>query len=149
MKLLLVSSSGGHLAQLMSLRSWWTDHERVWVTSDKPDARSLLEDEVVLYAHEPTTRNPVNMVRNFSLAWSTIRREKPDVIVSTGAGVAPPFFVAAALLRVQRVYLEVYDRIDSRTMSGRLCYPLANRFLLQWEEQQRLYPKGIQIGRVL
>ena len=149
MKLLFVSSSGGHLAQLMSLRPWWHDHERIWVTSDKPDAHSLLADEEVVFAHEPTTRSLTNLVRNFRLAWRTIKRERPDVVVSTGAGVAPPFFLAAAMQRVQRVYLEVYDRIESATLSGRLCYPLSNRFLLQWEEQQRLYPKGIQVGRVL
>jgi hypothetical protein len=47
------------------------------------------------------------------------------------------------------VYVEVYDRIDVPTLTGRLCYPLASRFLLQWEAQKRFYPRGEVIGRLL
>jgi hypothetical protein len=47
------------------------------------------------------------------------------------------------------VYVEVYDRIDSPTMTGRLCYPFSDLFLLQWEEQRRNYPKGQVIGSLL
>jgi beta-1,4-N-acetylglucosaminyltransferase len=47
------------------------------------------------------------------------------------------------------VYVEVYDRIDSPTMTGRLCYPFSDLFLLQWEEQRGHYPKGKVIGSLL
>ena len=48
--------------------------------------------------------------------------------------------------RIKTVYLEVYDRIDSATLTGRLCRPLSSLFLVQWEEQQRLYPGARVIG---
>ena len=63
--------------------------------------------------------------------------------------MAFPFFVAAKLHRVRTVYIEVYDRVDSATLTGRLCYPLSDLFLLQWEGQQRFYRKGKVIGRLL
>ncbi|MCP3939244.1 MAG: UDP-N-acetylglucosamine--LPS N-acetylglucosamine transferase [Actinomycetia bacterium] len=149
MKMLLVSSNGGHLHQLLALRSWWEQHDRVWATAEKPDAESLLEGERVVWSNHPTTRNAPNMVRNFFLANRVISNFKPDVVVSTGAGVAPPFFLAAKMRRISTVYLEVYDRLDSRTMAGSMCYPMSDRFLLQWEEQRSLYPRGIVVGRVL
>lgn len=149
MKLLLVSSSGGHLTQLMALRPWWEKHDRLWVTSDMTDTRSLLADERVLWGNSPTTRNLPNMARNLRLAYRVIRSEQPDVVISTGAGIAPPFFLVARLRRVSTVFLEVYDRLDSTTLAGRMCYPLSDRFLLQWDEQRRLYPRGIVVGRVL
>jgi hypothetical protein len=71
------------------------------------------------------------------------------VIVSDGAGVAFPFFVVAKLHRVKTVYLEVYDRIDSRTLTGRLCYPITDLFCVQWEEQRTLYPRAELIGTLL
>ncbi len=119
------------------------------MTFDTADAVSLLADEQVVWAHHPTTRNLVNAVRNLGLAWFTLRRERPDVVVSDGAGVAVPCFVVAKLLRIKTVYVEVYDRIDSRTLTGRLCYPITDLFCVQWPEQQRLYPKAELIGRLL
>ena len=149
MKVALVSSSGGHLLQLHQLRPWWEKHERVWVTFEMPDSRSLLAGERVFWAHHPTTRNVRNLLRNAVLAWRGLRRERPDLVVSTGAAVAFPFFLLGRILRVKTVYVEVYDRIDLPTLTGRLCYPLSDRFLLQWDSQKRFYPRGQVIGRLL
>jgi UDP-N-acetylglucosamine:LPS N-acetylglucosamine transferase len=149
MRLLLVCSSGGHLAQLHRLRPWWSGHDRLWVTFATPDARSLLEDEEVVWAYHPTTRNVPNAVRNLGLAWRLLRRYRPDVVVSDGAGVAVPFFLAARVLRIHTVFVEVYDRIERPTLTGRLCYPLSDLFLLQWPEQRRFYPRALMLGRLL
>lgn len=149
MKVALVCSSGGHLAQLHRLKGWWERHDHVWVSFDTVDAVSLLEGERVIWAHHPTTRNAKNALRNLVLAWRTMRRERPDVVVSDGAGVAVPFFAIAKLLGAKTVYVEVYDRIDTSTMTGRLCYPITDLFLVQWEEQERLYPRARSIGPLL
>jgi UDP-N-acetylglucosamine:LPS N-acetylglucosamine transferase len=144
-----VCSSGGHLAQLHRLRGWWLRHDHFWVTFDTPDAVSLLEGERVDWAHHPTTRNVKNTLRNLWLAWQVLAREQPDVVVSDGAGVAVPFFLLAKLRGIKTVYLEVYDRIDTRTLTGRLCYPMTDLFCVQWEEQRRLYPRSRLIGTLL
>ncbi|MCD0447819.1 UDP-N-acetylglucosamine--LPS N-acetylglucosamine transferase [Actinocorallia sp. API 0066] len=149
MKVLLVCSPGGHLAQLHRLRPWWSRHERVWVTFDKADAVSLLRDETVRWGHHPTTRNLPNLARNLLLAFRMLLRDRPDVIVSTGAGVALPFFVLGRLLGCRTVYIEVYDRVDSATLTGRLCTPFTDLFLLQWEEQKKVYPHGVVLGPLL
>ncbi len=149
MKALLVCSSGGHLAQLYQLRPWWCQHDRTWVTFADPQAESLLVGETVVPAFAPTTRNIPNALRNLRLAIRVIRAERPDVLVSDGAGVAFPFFLIGRLLRVRTVYLEVYDRISRPTLTGRLCYPLTELFLLQWPEQAVHYPRGQVIGCLL
>jgi Oligosaccharide biosynthesis protein Alg14 like len=146
---MLVCSSGGHLLQLYRLKPWWDQVERIWVTFDMPDSRSLLAGERIEWAYHPTTRSVSNLVRNLGLAWRLLRAHKPDVVVSTGAGVAFPFFVVARLLGIKTVYVEVYDRIDGPTLTGRLCHPFASRFLLQWEAQKRFYSRGEVIGRLL
>jgi UDP-N-acetylglucosamine:LPS N-acetylglucosamine transferase len=143
---LLVGSSGGHLAQLIRLRGWWEQHDRHWVTFDKPDARSALLDQDVTWAYQPTTRNLKNLIRNFFLARRVLRDYAPHVVISNGAGVAVPFFVLARRRKIATVYMEVYDRIDSRTLTGRLCAPFTDLFLLQWPEQRDLYPKGVFVG---
>ena len=150
LRVLMACSTGGHLAQLYTLKPWWRRHDRVWVTFDKADARGHLAGEKVVWAHHPTTRNIPNTIRNFFLALRVVRRYRPDIVVSDGAGVALPFFVAAKLFRVPTVYIEVFERIDRNpTLTGRLCYPMSDLFLLQWEEQRRMYPKGVVIGPLL
>ena len=149
MRVLFVCSSGGHLLLLSQLRPWWADHDRRWVTFRKLDAESLLSGERVAWAHHPTQRNVPNALRNLRLAWRLLRRDRPDVLVSSGAGVAFPFFVIARLLRIPTVYIEAYERVDGPSLSGRLCYPLSSLFLLQWPEQRRFYPRGHVIGALL
>jgi UDP-N-acetylglucosamine:LPS N-acetylglucosamine transferase len=148
-RLLLVCSSGGHLLLLHQLRPWWEKHDRSWVTFDKTDARSLLEGERRDWAHHPTQRNIPNLLRNLRLAWRVLRRERPDVLVSTGAGVAFPFFVLAKPLGIKTVYVEAYERIDRASVTGRLCYPICDLMVLQWEEQRRFYPRGELVGALL
>jgi beta-1,4-N-acetylglucosaminyltransferase len=149
MRVVLVCSSGGHLLQLHRLKPWWEKHERVWVTFEKVDAVSLLDGEEVVWAHHPTTRNVPNLMRNLRLAWRVLSHHRSDLVVSTGAGVAVPFFIVARLLRIRTAYIEVYDRVDLPTLTGRICHSLGDVFCLQWEEQRRFYPRGQVIGRLL
>jgi UDP-N-acetylglucosamine:LPS N-acetylglucosamine transferase len=147
--ILLVCSSGGHLAQLDALRPWWSRRDRIWVTFDTEHSRSVLAGEDVVPAFHPTTRNVANLLRNALLAWRVIRERRPSMVVSTGAGVAFPFFVVARLFAVPTVFVEVYDRLDSRTLTGRLCGPFTDLFLVQWEEQLGSYPEARLIGQLL
>ena len=71
------------------------------------------------------------------------------MVVSTGAAVAVPVFYLARLMGIRTVYVEVYDRIDSATLTGRLCRPVADLFLVQWDEQLKLYPNALMIGQLL
>ncbi len=149
-RVLLVGSSGGHLTQLHALKSWWSGHERAWVCFDTPDAVHTLEDEAtVWWAHHPTTRNIKNLVRNTWLAWRVLRAYQPTVVLTTGAGVAVPFFVLGRLTGVRTVYIEVYDRIETPTLTGRLCRPFTDLMLVQWPEQATLYDEAVVVGPLL
>src|SRR4051794_13795969 len=83
LRVLLVGSSGGHLSQLHRLIPWWSRHDRMWVTFENADSKSLLVGEEIVWAHQPTTRNLRNLVRNLFLAWRVVRSYRPDVVVST------------------------------------------------------------------
>jgi UDP-N-acetylglucosamine:LPS N-acetylglucosamine transferase len=146
---LLVASSGGHLAQLLALRPWWEQRARSWVTFDTPDARSQLSDESVTWAYFPTTRNAPNLLRNTALAARRLPALDPDLVVSNGAAVAVPFFVMARILGIPTVYIEVFDRLESRTVTGRLCRPISDLFLVQWEEQAPMYPGSRVVGTLM
>lgn len=148
MKTCLVGSSGGHLMHLYMLKSFWGDLERFWVTFDKVDARSLLEGEKLYLCYFPTNHNVKNLIRNTVLAWKILRRERLDLIISSGAAVAVPFFYLGKLFGAKTIYIEVFDRINKPTLTGKLVYPVTDCFIVQWEEMKQVYPKAINLGSI-
>lgn len=148
MKVCLVGSSGGHLMHLYMLKPFWSKEDRFWVTFDKEDARSLLDGELVYPCYFPTNRNVNNLIRNTMLAWKILRKERPDLIVSSGAAVAVPFFYLGKLVGAKTIYIEVFDRIDKPTLTGRLVYPITDKFIVQWEEMKKVYPKAENLGSI-
>jgi UDP-N-acetylglucosamine:LPS N-acetylglucosamine transferase len=136
-KALLVCSPGGHLLQMLCLQPAWGDLRRIWITLEAPDSDHLLSEEQVVLAHGPTNRSVRALLANSKLAWSVVRRERPDVILSTGAALALPFFLAGKLLGARLVYVESMTRTEGLSLTGRLVYPLANAFFVQWPETTR------------
>lgn len=149
-RVFFVGSSGGHLAQMMPLTQLFSPEHRTWVTFQTGDALGALRDEKdVVWAYHPTTRSIRNLLRNAVLAWRLLRERRPDVIISTGAAVAFPYFVLSRLFGARTVYIEVYDRVDSPTLTARLCSPFTDLMLVQWDEQRALYRDTIAIGPLL
>lgn len=145
---LLVCNSGGHLAQLLALRDAWEPFDRLWVVPDTSDARSLLAGERVAHAFHPTTRNLPNLVRNLRLAVRILRRERPRVLLTTGAGVAVPFAWLARLAGARVVWVESFTRIDAPSLSCRLAAPVADRVYVQWPELAARVRRGRYVGSV-
>jgi hypothetical protein len=147
-EVLLVASSGGHLLQLKQQADLWPRERRHWVTFQKSDAISLLAGERTTWAHHPTNRNIPNLVRNLGLALRVVRRRRVQAIVTTGAGVAVPFAIVGRLLGVNVVYIESMARITSPSLTGRLVYPFADTFIVQWPELRRFYKHVRCMGTV-
>ena len=148
MKICFVGSSGGHLTHLYMLKPFWQDKDRFWVTFDKQDAQGLLKDEKMYPCYYPTNRNLKNLIRNTFVALKVLRKEKPDLIISSGAAVAVPFFYLGKLFGAKLMYIEVFDRIDKPTLTGKLVYPITDTFVVQWEEMKEVYPKAVNLGSI-
>jgi beta-1,4-N-acetylglucosaminyltransferase len=129
-----VASSGGHLLQLYQLRSVATESEQRWVTFARPDAETLLSDVKVYYAWHPTNRSLKNLLRNGVLAWRLLWADRPAAVVTTGAGIAVPFCWIGKLLGSKVIYIESLTRIRGYSLTGRLVYPVADVYLVQWPE---------------
>jgi len=148
MKVCLVGSSGGHLTHLYLLKELWVTEERFWVTFDKPDARSILKNEIFYPCYFPTNRSIKNLIKNTFLALKILKKERPDLIISSGAAVAVPFFYLGKILGAKTVYIEVFDRINTSTLTGKLVYPITDHFIVQWEEMKKVYPKALNLGGI-
>jgi len=98
------------------------------------DARSLLRGERIIFAHGPTNRSVPNLLRTLRLAVAVIRRVRPKVILTTGAGVAVPFAWVGRLAGARVVYVESFTRIDGPSLSCRMIAPVADRLYVQWPD---------------
>ena len=148
LKICLVGSSGGHLTHLYMLKPFWQDKERFWVTFDKEDARSLLKNEKMYSCYYPSNRSIKALFFNTVKALKIIPKERPNLIISSGAAPAIPFFYIGKLFGAKTIYIEVFDRIDTPTIAGKLCYLVADKFIVQWEELKQVYPKAINLGSI-
>jgi UDP-N-acetylglucosamine:LPS N-acetylglucosamine transferase len=144
----LVGSSGGHLAQLYMLKPFWGNQNRFWVTFDKEDATSMLKGEKIYPCYYPTNRSLKALIKNTILAWNLLRSERPNLIISAGAAVAVPFFYLGKLFGSKLIFIEVFDRIEKPTLTGKMVYPITDKFIVQWEEQKKSYRKAINLGGI-
>ena len=61
---------------------------------------------------------------------------------------AIPFFYLGKIFGAKTVYIEVFDRVDAPTTTGKIVYPVTDRFIVQWEEMKKIYPKAINLGGI-
>ncbi len=146
MKILLVCSSGGHFNALTQLEAFWGQHDRRWVTFRSPSTESCLREETTYWAYHPTNRNIPNLIRNLGLAWRVLRCERPDLVLSTGAGVAVPFIILARLMGTQTVFVESITRVTQLSLSARLILPFLTVLYVHWPRLANRYRKAILIA---
>ena len=148
MKACLVCLSRGHLTHLYMLKPFWGTKDRFWVTFNKEDAQSLLKDEKIYPCYYPTNRSLKALIKNSVIAWNVLLKERPDLIISSGAAVAVPFFYLGKCFGAKTIYVEVFDRINKPTITGKLVYPISDKFIVEWEEMKKVYPKAINLGSI-
>ena len=136
------------MAHLYCLKDFWKNYERFWVTFDKEDSKSLLKSEKMFTCSYPTNRNVKNLIKNTIQAIKLLKKERPELIISSGAAVAVPFFYIGKLLGAKVVYIEVFDRVDRPTLTGKMVYPITDLFIVQWEEMKKVYPESVVLGSV-
>ena len=117
---------------MLALRHAWRDFDVVWATLPGTDVRHILAGEPHVLGHGPTNRSVINLLRNVPFAIRTLRTYRPDAILSTGAGLAVPFFVVGRALGVRLVYVESFTRTRGLSLSGRLVAPFAHVIFAQW-----------------
>lgn len=146
MKILLISSTGGHFQALQRLHPFWNKHNVCWVTFKSASTELVLNGEQVYWAYSPTNRNIPNLIRNLWLAFLVIIREKPELVLTTGAGVAVPFLILAKLCRIKTVFIESFTRVEELSLSARLVLPFLDVLYVQWQQLQDKYPKATLIN---
>jgi UDP-N-acetylglucosamine:LPS N-acetylglucosamine transferase len=128
---LLVSSSGGVILDVWALRPWWAAREHRWVCVLAADTEQLLAGEPVDWSPELKPGSILGLLQACAGAFRTLRAGDVDLVVSAGSGIAVPWFIAAYLCRVRRVWLETFNVIGRPGLASRLCAALASVVIVQ------------------
>jgi UDP-N-acetylglucosamine:LPS N-acetylglucosamine transferase len=142
-KICIVSSCGGHLTEVRTLRSAYEQHEHFYVINKRVTLPADMTDNTYFIKH--SERDLLFFV-NLWEAWRILRRERPQVILSTGAGPCVPFAIVGKVLGVPSIFIETFARVTEPSMTGWIMYRLANKFFYQWQSLARFYPKGTCCG---
>jgi UDP-N-acetylglucosamine:LPS N-acetylglucosamine transferase len=135
-KLVAISSGGGHWVQLLRLRPAFANCDVVFATV-KPGYRSDVGNAEFRVIPDANLWNKLGLVR---LLWGVFRllwRERPDVVISTGA--APGYFAIRVgnLLGARTIWVDSVANAEELSMSGRKAGPHASLWLTQWEHLAR------------
>lgn len=147
MTVCVICSAGGHLSEALAAVAEVTA-ECYFVTYDEPHVRDRLTGREVFYVVDPHI-SPLLYLKN---AWQSLRillRKRPKVIVSTGAGIALATCFLAKLAGKKIIFIENGARVTTPSRTGRLIYPIADLFIVQWKPLLRHYPKAVYGGTLL
>ncbi len=140
-KICLTASAGGHLKEIIQLEKFYKKYEHYFVTLAREDGKSLAKKEKTYFVRCPS-RNPINLVINFFQSLKIFLKEKPDIIISTGADTTVCTIFIAKLFGKKIIYIESFCRPTKPSITGKLVYPIADLFIYQWKEMEKYYPKG-------
>ena len=147
MKICIVSSCGGHLTEVRCLKPAYEHFDHFYVLNDHALLPTDMSGRTRFITH---AERDWRVLRNLWEAFAIILRERPDVILSTGAGPVVPFALVGRLCFGTRVvFVETITRVDRPSLTGRIMYHLAHDFFYQWKALQGFFPKGRYGGALL
>lgn len=150
MKICFVASSGGHWEELISLKEIIEENNAFFVTENGGQVKdSQIQNCYIIPQINRHERHFFkNFLKIFKSAYSILKKEQPKAVITTGALVAFPFCVIGKLMRKKIIYIESFARVNEKSLTGKLVYPFADLFLVQWESMLKLYPKAKYVGGV-
>jgi hypothetical protein len=147
-RILLVSSSGGVLLDLLALKPWWSRHDVVWAAVRAADTASALAGQRVYCIRDVSVRRPLGFLSGLVQAWRILRSERPGLIVSAGSGPAISFFFAARALGIPTFWVSSLNILTTPGISAKICAGLSSRVLLQQQSMLGAHPNGIVVGEL-
>lgn len=136
MKIALVCSHGGHLTEMQYMIEAFQGHDLFFVTYDSTRTRKLQQRK---YLMDNIGKDPIKMGIAFIKFINIFRKERPDVVISTGAEIAIPAFYLAKVFHAKTIFIECWCRVKTSSATGRNVYPLADVFLVQWPDLLKVY----------
>ena len=137
----LTCSHGGHLTEMLSLDPAFEGHDTFYICYDASTTRELER----AYLIPNMARNPIELIKNLFRTTRIFLRERPDLIVSTGAEIALPVVAVGKFFGAKTVYIECGAQVTEPSFTGRIMAYFAEAFFVQWPELLSAYNGRAQL----
>ena len=151
-KVMFICSVGGHLTQMLQMKKIFDEYDYVLIT-EKTDVTKEMKDkynmEYLIYGSRNYLFSYI-----FKFSFNIIKslylfiKYRPKTIITTGTHTAVPMCYIGKLFRRKIIYIESFAKRTSPTLSGKMVYPIADIFIVQWESMLSIYPKAKCFGPI-
>jgi len=149
MKICLAASAGGHLTQLLKLDSGWNGHDAFFVTTSDVVLEKLQKHGKVYVVGECNRQHLLKVLSVSIRCIRIILKERPDVVISTGAAVGCIVCFLGKITGAKIVWMDSITNVDRLSLSGRLVRHIADLFLTQWQHLAEKYKNVEYAGMVI
>ena len=147
-KILFISSTGGHLTEMMQLKDLfnrWDYHIITEKTKSNLNLKDKYKDKInylVFGTKDYMLTYPFKLLYNCFKSLFLYFKIHPDYIITTGAHTAGPMCCIGKIFGSRIIYIESFANISTKTITGKCLYPIADKFIVQWESMKKLYPNS-------
>ena len=151
-KVMFISSCGGHLTELLQLKSMFNDYDYSIITEKTKNTIDLKDKykgkvHYMIYGtKDHFLVYPFKLIINCFISLLYFIKLRPEYIITTGAHTAGPMCIIGKLFRKKIIFIETFAKINKKTITGKLIYPIADLFIVQWESMLKLYPNAVYGG---
>jgi len=151
-RVLFIASTGGHLSELLQLKSMF-DKYNFHLITEKTKSNMYLKDKyknrvdyLVYGTKDHMLTYPFKLLFNCFKSVYLYLKIHPDYIITTGVHTAGPMCCIGKIFGTKIIYIETFANISTKTVTGRLLYPISDKFIIQWESLNELYPDATYGG---
>ncbi len=151
-KILFIASAGGHLNELMQLKPMFSNYDYHLITENLKSNLSLKKEYGKKINYLVFGSKDHKLIYPFKFIYNTIKslvlyiKIRPNIIITTGTHTAVPMCYIGKMFQSKIIFIETFANQSTKTLSGKMIYPIANLFVVQWEEMLKLYPKAVYGG---
>jgi UDP-N-acetylglucosamine:LPS N-acetylglucosamine transferase len=149
MKICLAASAGGHTSQLLKLAQSWNGYETFCVTTTEVVRDKLNKFGRVYVVGECNRQYPLRVVKVLMRCIRILFKEKPDVVLSTGAAAGCLLCLLGKIMGAKVIWIDSITNVERISLSGRMVRYVADLFLVQWPELAGQYKKVEFVGTVI
>ena len=151
-KVLFISSTGGHLSEMLQLKDMFNRYDYRIITEKTKSNLKLKKyygnriNYLVYGTKDHMLSYPFKLLYNCFKSLYFYLKIHPDYVITTGAHTAGPMCLIAKLFGSRVIYIETFANINTKTITGKLLYPVSDKFIVQWDSMKKLYPNSIVGG---
>lgn len=147
-RVMFISSTGGHLNELLQLKKMFKSYAYCLIT-EKTKSNLYLKEQYKDHVHFLVYGTkyfmityPFKLLFNCILSFIYYLSFHPDYIITTGVHTAGPMCCIGKIFGSKIIYIETFANVYSKTSTGKLLYPISDKFIVQWDSMKKVYPKA-------